>query len=397
MKIAYLALNDPLDKRSWSGTTYYIAKALQKAGNDIEFFGPLKIPGWLDKILRGIAKFNRVVFGKEYITKYSLLLSWYASRQFNKKLKGKMYDCICAPAASAELGFLKTKLPVIYITDATFELVSNYDYSEFDKISWFSKIEGNFLEKHALKKSAAIMYPSEWAAESAVRDYHISNEKVFVAPFGANIDKIPDADIIYKKLDNKQLTLLFLGVDWKRKGGNIAFDALKFLQYSHGIQAKLIVCGCVPPQQMSHPNMEVIPFLDKNKKEDYEKFVSIMSSAHFLLLPTRADCSLLVGSEANAYGMPAITTETGGVPEIVKDGVNGYCLPYSANGNTYAALIAELFLNREKLKELITLSRARYEAYLNWQKWSDSFTEIYKRNVLKQKAPVIDMDVPVSY
>jgi glycosyltransferase involved in cell wall biosynthesis len=397
MKIAYLALNDPLDKRSWSGTTHYIAKALQKAGNDVEFFGPLKIPNRLDKILRGIAKFNRIVFRKEYITKYSLLLSWYASRQFNKKLKGKIYDCICAPAASAELGFLKTKLPVIYITDATFELVSNYDYSEFDKMSWFSKIEGNFLEKHALKKSAAVMYPSEWAAESAVRDYHISNEKVFVAPFGANIDKIPDADVIYKKLNNKQLTLLFLGIDWNRKGGNIAFDALKFLQYSHGIQAKLIVCGCVPPQQMSHPNMEVIPFLDKNKKEDYEKFVSIMSSAHFLLVPTRADCSLLVGSEANAYGMPAITTETGGVPEIVKDGVNGYCLPYSANGNTYAALIAELFLNQEKFKELITSSRARYEAYLNWQKWSDSFTEIYKRNVLNQKAPVIGINVPVSY
>jgi len=365
MKIAYLALNDPLDKRSWSGTTYYIARALQKGGYDLEFLGPLKIPKWLDKTLRGIAKFNRIIFRKEYITKYSLLLSWHASRQFNKKLKGKMYDCICAPAASAELGFLKTKLPVIYITDATFELVSNYDYSEFDKMSWFSKIEGNLLEKHALKKSAAVMYPSEWAAESAVRDYHIPNEKVFVAPFGANIDKIPDANIIYEKLDNKQLTLLFLGVDWNRKGGNIAFDALKFLQYSHGIQAKLIVCRCVPPQRMSHPNMEVIPFLDKNKKEDYEKFASIMSSAHFLLVPTRADCSLLVGSEANAYVIPAITTETGGVPEIVKDGVNGYCLPYSANGNTYAALIAELFLNQEKFKELIASSRARYEAYLN--------------------------------
>ena len=121
-----------------------------------------------------------------------------------------------------------------------------------------------------------------------------------------------------------------------------------------------------------------------------------MSSAHFLLVPTRADCSLLVGSEANAYGMPAITTETGGVPEIVKDGVNGYCLPHSANGNTYAALIAELFLNQEKFKELIASSRARYEAYLNWEKWSDSFTEIYKRNVLKLKAPAIDINVPVS-
>jgi glycosyltransferase involved in cell wall biosynthesis len=391
MRIAYLALNDPLDKKSWSGTTYYIAKALQKNGNEVDYLGPIKPPKWLDKTLRAIAKATRMIFRKEYITKYSLLLSWYSAKQFNKKLKGKKYDCICAPAASVELGFLKTDLPVIYITDATFELVSNYDYSEFNKMFWFSKLEGNLLEKNALKKSSAVIYPSIWAAESAVKDYHIANEKVFIAPFGANIDMIPDRNIIYKKLENKQLTLLFLAVDWDRKGGSIAFDVLKYLIYTHGVQAKLIVCGCVPPPHIAHPNMEVIPFLDKNKKEDYDRFVDIMSSAHFLLVPTRADCSLLVGCEANAYGVPAITTETGGVPEIVKDGINGYCLPYSAPGSTYAALINELYINEEKYQQLIASSRQRFEEHLNWQKWTESFIEIYENSVAK-KEPALSLN-----
>ncbi|MEO8713270.1 MAG: hypothetical protein ABI405_14155, partial [Parafilimonas sp.] len=129
----------------------------------------------------------------------------------------------------------------------------------------------------------------------AVNDYHISHDKVFIAPFGANIDKIPDKNIIYKKLENKQLTLLFLAVDWERKGGNIAFEVLKYLHYSHGIQAKLIVCGCVPPSHISHPSMEVIPFLDKNKKDDYERFVNIMSfSTHagrlFIACRQRSKC-----------------------------------------------------------------------------------------------------------
>ncbi len=252
-------------------------------------------------------------------------------------------------------------------------------------MSWLSKIEGNFLEKNALKKSAVVIYSSAWAAESAVNNYHIPSDKVFIVPFGANIDKTPDASIIYKKLDNKQLTLLFLAVDWERKGGSIAFDALKFLQYTHGIQAKLIVCGCIPPSHISSPNMEVIPFLNKNKKEDYERFTYIMSSSHFLLVPTRADCSLLVGCEANAYGMPTITTETGGVPEIIKDGINGYCLPYTADGSIYAALIAELFLNQEKYKTLMLSSRARFEAYLNWQKWFESFNEIYENKIAKKE------------
>jgi len=386
MKIAYLGLNDPFDKRSWSGTTYYMAKALQKDGNDVDFLGPLKFPPLLDKILRGMAKLNRILFRNEYVTKYSLLLSWYSSRQFQKKLKGKRYDCICAPAASTELGFLKTSLPVIYVADTTFELLSSYDYHEFKKVSWFSKIEGNILEKHALKKSAMVMYSSMWAAESAVNDYHIPWDKVFITPFGANIDKIPERSIIYQKLDNKQLTILFLGVEWERKGGNIAFEVLKFLHYSHGIKAKLIVCGCAPPGQLSHPYLEIIPFLDKNKKEDYEKFVELLTTSHFLLVPTRADCSLLVASEANAYGVPAITTETGGVPEIVKDGINGYCLPYSANGNTYAALIAELFIDEAKYIDLVHSSRMRFEENLNWKKWTESFKELYYEKILKRPA-----------
>ncbi len=109
MKIAYLALNDPLDKKSWSGLRYYIAKALRNGGNDVDFLGPLQLPKWLDKTLRAMAKITRIIFRKEYITKYSLLLSWFTSKQFNKKLKGKKYDCICAPAASVELCFLKNQ------------------------------------------------------------------------------------------------------------------------------------------------------------------------------------------------------------------------------------------------------------------------------------------------
>jgi surfactin synthase thioesterase subunit len=86
-------------------------------------------------------------------------------------------------------------------------------------------------------------------------------KKSFIAPFGANIDMIPDKRKIYQKLENKQLHIAFFGCRLgKGKGGNIAFDVLKFLQYTHGIQAKLVVCGCEPPSHMSHPNMEVIPF-----------------------------------------------------------------------------------------------------------------------------------------
>jgi glycosyltransferase involved in cell wall biosynthesis len=380
IKIAYLTVNDPLDKRSWSGTTYYIGQSLQKHVGDVDFLGPVKVPWFIDKLLRGVAKATRIVFKKEYNTKYSLIFSWYAARALKKKMRGRKYDCVVAPAASTEFSFFKTHLPSVYISDTTFQLISHYYHKEFGKISSFSKWEGNLLEKRSLQKSTFIIYSSQWAQQSAIKDYHIPAQRIGVMPLGANMDVVPDKRIIFEKEKNTTLTLLYLAVEWERKGGPIAFEALKEL-HRQGIAAKLIVCGCIPPAEFNDPSLEVIPFLNKNKQEDHERFIRLLSRCHFLILPTRADCSLLVACESNAYGMPAITTNTGGVPDIVKDGVNGYCLSYEAVGADYAKLINEIFSDKERYHNLIRSSRLRYEQALNWEQWAKGFQELYERHV----------------
>src|SRR5687768_6824833 len=120
LKIAFLSINDPLDKRSWSGTTFYLGQSLQRNVGEVHFLGPVTFPRTLDKFLRGIAKFNRVVFNSNYVTKYSVLQNWYASRWLKKKMRGRAYDCIVAPAAAPELAYFDTDLPLIYVGDATY-------------------------------------------------------------------------------------------------------------------------------------------------------------------------------------------------------------------------------------------------------------------------------------
>jgi len=110
-----------------------------------------------------------------------------------------------------------------------------------------------------------------------------------------------------------------------------------------------------------------------------------LSSVHFLLLPTRADCSLLVACESNAYGVPAITTDTGGVSFVVRDGVNGYCLPYDAPGQAYAEKIAELFGDKERYHALVQSSRQRFEETLNWDRWAEGFWKMYEEKILNRR------------
>jgi glycosyltransferase involved in cell wall biosynthesis len=380
-KIAYYTINDPLDKRSWSGITYYLGKTLQQHIGDVDFLGPVPIPWLLDKACRALQKTSRALFRSEWIPKYSLLKNMYASWYLSRKMKGKEYDFIMAPSAAPELAYLRTEAPVIYFGDATYKIYSESYAKEFANLGAFSRWEGNYLENRSLNKSKFVILTSQWAAKSVVSDYHIPADKVEVMLFGANIEQPPSQDIIFKKQENKILTLLFLAVDWDRKGGHLAYEAMLRL-HEQGIEAKLIVCGCVPPEQYSHPNLEVIPFINKNLPQDYELFVRILSTSHFLLVPTRADCSLLVAMESNSYGMPAITTRVGGVPDVVIDGVNGYCLPLAAEGAEYADLIAAIYGDPVRYQQLIASSRQRFEEELSWNKWTELFESALEKHNL---------------
>jgi glycosyltransferase involved in cell wall biosynthesis len=308
--------------------------------------------------------------------------AWYARRVFRQRMKGKNYDCIVTPATSPGVAYLDdSRLPMVSVHDATFRLLSNYYMNEFGKVSPFSRWEGDLLERRALRRSTAIVYSSQWAADSAIKDYGIPEDRIVLMTLGANMDRIPDRASIFEKEKNKRLTLLYLAVEWERKGGKIAFDALKALK-KKGVDAELIVCGVVPPAGYSDPDMTVIPFLNKNKEEDHQRFIGLLSSVHFLILPTRADCSLLVACESNAYGVPAITTDTGGVSYVVRNGVNGYCLPYEAPGEAYADKIIELFSNTDRYHALVQSSRDRFEETLNWDKWAEGFRRLYEEKIL---------------
>lgn len=380
-RIAYYCINDPMDKRSWSGIPYYLGQTLQKNIGEVDFLGPVKIPWILEKAMRGMMKFSRNFFKKEYLPQYSLLKNKYASWYLKQRMKGKHYSFLMAPAAASELAFLETDLPIIYFGDATFKAYSGTYDTVFNNVNALSKWEGEWLEKRSLKKSSLVILTSQWAADSAIHDYQTPADKIEVMPFGANIDLVPGREIIFNKEANKTLTILFLAVDWQRKGGAIAFAALEHL-HNIGVKAKLIVCGCTPPAEYVHPGLEVIPFIDKNIPEDYDLFVQIFTSVHFLLLPTRADCTPLVNNESNAYGVPAITTDVGGVSDTVENGINGYCLPLEAGGEEYASLIASVFADKVRYHQLVQSSRDKFEQELNWDKWAEHFKKILHRHHL---------------
>ena len=218
------------------------------------------------------------------------------------------------------------------------------------------------------------MLASEWAKQSAINDYGIAEEKITVVPLGPNIDHLP-ATFEINKQRSDTCNLLFLGVEWERKGGQIAIDTYQALK-KRNFNCTLTIIGCVPPFPVTEPGIKVIPFLNRGIEAEAHQLVSIIKQSHFLLLPTRAECAGVVFCEAAAYGLPSVTTSTGGVPTYVKNNITGITLPPEAGGEAYAEKIITLYANDAVYQQLCSSSRSYYEETLNWNAWGNSFNII---------------------
>lgn len=273
------------------------------------------------------------------------------------------------------LVYLETDIPIIYYSDVTFELLNGY-YADFSNFYKSYENKANELERRAFSKCDKVLFASQWAANSALQYYKVPAEKVGVIPFGGNIDKVPDKSLILEKEIGDTCKLVFIGIDWERKGGKIAYDALIKL-LDDGIDAELTICGCVPPKEYNHEKLKVIPFLDKGDSEQYQVFEKLLLESHIFILPTRAECFGLVFCESNAFGLPAISTNTGGIGTAIINGRNGYLMELSDDGNAYAKLIKDIFQDKDKLKQLSINSRNEFDERLNWDKWAEAMLEAF--------------------
>lgn len=374
LRIAFLTSTDPDDKTSWSGTHNRMYISLKNEFEIVKKIGP--VDNLILKSLGIINKISRKFINKGYNHNNSILRSIFLSLFFNHRLKNKKYDLIFAPASSTETAFLnKHNIPLVYLSDSSFGQLCGY-YDVFSNLMSFSIKESNFIEQKAIKKANKFVYPSKWAANFVIENYGVNKEDITIIPFGANID---DNQIQYNEKNftkDQEFRILFLGVNWERKGGPTVLDTF-YLLLSKGYNVHLTICGCSP--SISHPKIKIIPFLNKNNKNDFEKFKNILINSHLLFVPTKADCSPIVFCEANAFGIPVITNSTGGVGEIIINGLNGYTLCLDSTTYDYFKCISSLIDDEKKYKDLSENSRIKYEKELNWKSWGIKMRIIFEQ------------------
>ncbi len=354
----------PLSERAgWSATLRRIREALLARGHrvDLLFEAPARSLG--HQILNRLpGRSERHLLDAAQISQ--------GARQADRGAAG--VDLILSVIGSRLLREMRSSKPVALVTDATWKLL-RAGYPEFKEAA----DENDAAELAAMHRAAVRIYSSAWARASAVHDYGVAPDRSLVVPFGANITPAPGGFSALPPPAGARCELLFIGRNWQRKGGDLAVAALAAL-LERGVNSRLTTIGQGPRRKPKLPPGAFRPlgWLEVKRPADAQAYEDALRGAHFLLLPTRADCTPIVCAEASSFAVPTVASEVGGLRAMIEPGINGSLLPPTASAADFAEAILALWRRPKSYADLRRSSRAHFERRLSWGAWAADVEEI---------------------
>lgn len=377
MKIAYVTTYDPREAVGFSGIGYHMGRALTQAGCEVDFIGPLVTIRRVHT--KALHEWHRLR-GRSYLKDRDLRVARSWGQQADSALAASTAEVILSPG-TLPLAFSRDPRPRVSWTDATFASMVDF-YPQWSGLAPSSLAAGHHLEQRALDSVAVAAYSSEWAASSAHRHYGVPHERLAVIPFGANLLDEPAPDEAWSSVlqrSTEHVRLTFVGTEWRRKGGDTAVAVVDEL-IRRGVDARLTVVGCEPACDRRPPHwLTTIPFIEKSVAAGARRYAEILRSTHFLLLPSRAECTAIVLNEANAFGVPCLTTDVGGAASVVTPGVNGALFRPEAPPASWADWIIAQTTSDATYRQLARRSLDEFARRLSWRVAADRMRRLLER------------------
>jgi glycosyltransferase involved in cell wall biosynthesis len=365
MKIAFASTADLRDVHKYSGTPFHMTKALAAQGIEIDSLGKLKTRVSLPFKLKRF--WSEKIGGAEESSRFNLDTVKGYAEQIQQRLTASNPDVVMSHVANP-LAYLECKQPIVLWTDALYAGLVGF-ISQFSNHSAATRAAANTLTQAALSRCQLAIFSSDWAARTAMELYGTDRAKIKVVPFGANIDcqhTLADMRDMIKRRSRDCVKLLFLGKEWERKGGDVVLTVAKAL-HAAGQRVELHLVGCQPPQGTEIPAYVYCHgYVSKQTPAGIETITRLLSESHFLFVPSRAEAFGIVFCEANAYGLPCLTSAVGGISTIVKDDINGKTFTLNAAPEVYCTYIMNLMQDYNRYEALALAAFNEYETRLNW-------------------------------
>ncbi len=255
-------------------------------------------------------------------------------------------------------GWLR-RLPGFVSLDAT---PIQYDalgevYGHRQSHDWLEAIKWR-LNRRTFMAALHLIAWSEWARQSLVRDYRVPEDKVTVIPPGVDIGAWRPRQPVRRSADDP-VKILFVGGNLARKGGLLLLEAFRSLQMPE-VELHVVTRDEVEAGQGV--------FVYRDMAPNEERLKALYHRCDVFVLPTYGDCLALVLLEAAAAGLAIISTDLGGISEIVRDGETGLIVPVGerlALAEALRALIGQPDLRARLAQAAMAHVAASYDAAKN--------------------------------
>jgi glycosyltransferase involved in cell wall biosynthesis len=295
-----------------------------------------------------------IVFGKKtFIGTYNRT-AYYVNRRRNlilEKLSREKYDFTFQTQSLFDASI--PGIPHFLYTDHTH--MANLAYPGFDCRLLLNK-KWLDLEQNIYQNATINFTMSSNISKSIIEDYGISPDKVKCIYSGSNVEISKEETFDNSRFSKKNI--LFIGVDWHRKGGPLLAEAFKTVLATYP-NATLTIVGCSP--QLDLPNCSILG------KVDLQKVKECYNQASVFCVPSIIEPFGIVFLEAMAHKLPVIATNIGAIPDFIHEGKNGH-LVEPGNASQLSGALIKMLGSEDECRKFgeygSTLFRKRY----TWEK-----------------------------
>lgn len=345
----YYVVNWGKDKqRAWSGTNYGLYVALSKIFQIKEIELQDYKANLISRVLNKILCYSSDFGVKNIINNRNRILK---SLHNDKSVFFQFSEIV--PDSDYFSTYIYQDLSVSYVKYMSENDKKTFKYSGFYNNSKTAIDNRYQMQNEYYKNCKGIFTKGKWLEKDLIYRCGFPKDKVHHVGGGINLD--------YKLISPKVKTnnkILFVGRDFKRKGGYIVYDAFKILK-SKIPNVELHIAG---PAQ--NPIKDPIDGYFYYGDSDHDKLSELFNMCDIFCMPSYFEAYGLVFIEALVYGLPCIGRNAYEMPYFIKDNETGLLLK-NDSPDELAQLMERLLFDNE-IKRNVVSNRDNYIKEYSW-------------------------------
>jgi len=332
------------------------------------------------------------VLDKQFLKTFSF---WLRIRRCYRALQENVKFDILHTNVTSGFGLTRNlvKTPRIvtihHLAKTLFQITKNSPSQKFEGLqgetglaSWIEKAFIDF-DKVEIDRADKVVTVSNFVKNTIISTYKVPEPKIETIYNGVswkeylcNQSEMEDIRKAYKLGDDP--VILYVGRLEKRK--NLEFLVKAFKLVVEKTKCKLVIAGSGKQSQLKEATLS----LGVKKRVIFTGFVEdkvlrkLYNACDVFVLPSHMEGFGLTLLEAMAAAKPVVASKVGGVPELVKNGVNGVLVSPS-NPKELATALTFLLDNQELARNMGLRNRKYVAENFSWEKTAKMTSELYKR------------------